>query len=114
MVKPDSHEQPESERAEEKRVIAGFRSPLSIRRATISSLLSFVGMLALVVGCRGNASSSTPPVTVIVAKPVSQTVTDYLDFTGNTAAINSVTLVARVEGYLETLHFTDGSPVKKG
>ena len=43
-----------------------------------------------------------------------QTVTDYLDFTGNTAAIDSVTLVARVEGYLEQIHFTDGARVKKG
>jgi RND family efflux transporter MFP subunit len=54
-----------------------------------------------------------PPV-VTVAKPVAQTVIDYLNFTGNTAPINSVTLVARVEGYLEKIHFTDGSRVKKG
>jgi RND family efflux transporter MFP subunit len=51
---------------------------------------------------------------VTVAKPTTQTVTDYLNFTGNTAPINSVTLVARVEGYLEKNHFTDGSWVKKG
>jgi RND family efflux transporter MFP subunit len=114
MVSRDSDERPEGERAEEKRVIAAFRFPAGIRRAAISSLLSFVGMLGLFVGCRGNAASSTPPATVTVSTPVSQTVTDYLDFTGNTAATNSVTLVARVEGYLEKLHFTDGSAVKKG
>jgi len=51
---------------------------------------------------------------VTVAKPVTQTVTEYLTFTGNTAPINAVTLVARVEGYLEKNHFTDGSRVKKG
>jgi RND family efflux transporter MFP subunit len=55
-----------------------------------------------------------PPPVVTVAKPVTQTVTDYLTFTGNTAPINSVTLVARVEGYLEKNHYTDGSWVKKG
>lgn len=54
-----------------------------------------------------------PPV-VTVAKPSTQTVTDYLNFTGNTAPSNSVTLVARVEGYLEKNHFADGSWVKKG
>ena len=66
-------------------------------------------------GCRENttASPAVPPV-VTVAKPVTQTVTDYLNFTGNTAPTNSVTLVARVEGYLEKNHFTDGSRVKKG
>jgi len=40
--------------------------------------------------------------------------TTATDFTGNTAAINSVTLVARVEGYLEKVHFTDGALVRKG
>jgi RND family efflux transporter MFP subunit len=75
--------------------------------------LMIIGMTC--VGCRDNPSGSTvaPPV-VIVAKPTTQTVTDYLNFTGNTAPTNSVTLVARVEGYLEKNHFTDGSWVKKG
>jgi len=34
--------------------------------------------------------------------------------TGNTVAVDSVTLVARVEGYLDKIHFTDGGLVKKG
>jgi RND family efflux transporter MFP subunit len=79
-------------------------------------LLIAIGMIGAVGGCRENttgAATPAPPV-VIVAKPVTQTVTDYLTFTGNTAPINSVTLVARVEGYLEKNHFTDGSRVKKG
>jgi RND family efflux transporter MFP subunit len=41
-------------------------------------------------------------------------VTDDLVFTGNTAPIDAVTLVARVEGYLEKIHFTDGAKVRKG
>ena len=75
--------------------------------------------LALVVlgaaGCRDNPRppAATPP-TVTVAAPISQSVADYLDFTGNTAATDSVTLVARVEGFLEKIHFTDGAWVKKG
>jgi RND family efflux transporter MFP subunit len=74
-----------------------------------------IGMASIAIGCRENTSGSTaaPPV-VTVAKPTTQTVTDYLNFTGNTAPTNSVTLVARVEGYLEKNHFTDGSWVKKG
>jgi membrane fusion protein, multidrug efflux system len=73
------------------------------------------GMAGIAIGCRENTSGSTaaPPV-VTVAKPVTRTVTDYLSFTGNTAPTDSVTLVARVEGYLEKNHFTDGSWVKKG
>ena len=68
-----------------------------------------------VVGCRSNPGTSTAvPATVTVAKPATQSVTEYLNFTGNTAASDSVTLVARVEGYLEKVHFKDGAPVKSG
>jgi RND family efflux transporter MFP subunit len=66
-------------------------------------------------GCRANPGSSTAaPATVTVAKPAIESVTEYLNFTGNTAASDSVTLVARVEGYLEKVHFKDGAPVKSG
>jgi RND family efflux transporter MFP subunit len=75
------------------------------------------GLLGMALGvfpaCRDRASAPAPPATVTVAEPVSQTVTDFLTFTGNTAATDSVTLVARVEGYLEKIHFADGSRVKK-
>ncbi len=74
-----------------------------------------VGIVGAAIGCRDRTTgSAAPPPAVTVAKPVAQTVTDYLTFTGNTAPTNSVTLAARVEGYLEKVHFTDGSRVKKG
>ncbi len=79
------------------------------------------GVLVLVVaaalsgGCKDAKEAATaPPPDVTVAKPVSESVANYLDFTGNTAAIRSVTVVARVEGYLEKIHFTDGQHVKEG
>lgn len=69
----------------------------------------------IVAGCDGgNEYKPPPPPKVTVAKPEVRTVTDYLDFTGNTAAFNTVTLVARVEGYLEKIHFQDGQRVKTG
>ena len=40
--------------------------------------------------------------------------TDYLELTGNTQAIKTVQLVARVAGYLEKVFFQDGQLVKKG
>ena len=33
--------------------------------------------------------------------------------TGNAAAVNAVKLVARVEGYLDKIHYQDGQFVKK-
>ena len=75
--------------------------------------LIFVTLAGL--GCRADPGSSTPvPTTVSVAKPTIQGVTEYLSFSGNTAASDSVTLVARVEGYLDKVHFKDGAPVKGG
>ena len=69
---------------------------------------------ALAAGCKSASAPAQPPPAVTVARPTSESVADYLDFTGNTVAINSVTVVARVEGYLEKIHFTDGARVKKG
>ncbi|MHC4594362.1 MAG: efflux RND transporter periplasmic adaptor subunit, partial [Planctomycetota bacterium] len=55
-----------------------------------------------------------PTPTVLVAKPQLQTITDYYEFTGTTAAIEEVEVRARVEGYLQKLCFIDGSDVQKG
>ncbi len=69
----------------------------------------------LALAACGKAPKVVPaPPSVTVAKPVVQRVADYLDFTGNTASAKSVTVVARVEGYLEQIHFADGAKVKKG
>jgi len=81
------------------------------KSSTIALLVSFA--IAAVSGCKGETEAPTVP-TVTVAHPTSKAVTDYLEFTGNTAATDSVTLVARVEGYLQKIHFVDGSVVRKG
>ena len=72
-------------------------------------------MLAVyVASCREKPPSPPPPPRVTVAQPVQRTVTDYLEITGNTQAIKTVQLVARVSGYLEKVFFQDGQIVKKG
>jgi RND family efflux transporter MFP subunit len=58
------------------------------------------------------APQPSPPVPV--AKPRVQSVSNYVEVTGNAAAVNAVKLIARVEGYLEKLHYEDGAFVKKG
>jgi len=58
------------------------------------------------------AAPSLPVVPVV--KPKFQAVTDYVEVTGNAASVNTVKLIARVEGYLDQLHFADGAVVKKG
>jgi RND family efflux transporter MFP subunit len=74
-----------------------------------------VVLAVLLAGCgEDNTYAPPPPAAVTVSRPVQQTVTDYVEVTGNTQSSNSVDLVARVEGYLESIDFTDGSFVKKG
>jgi RND family efflux transporter MFP subunit len=77
--------------------------------------LSLLTVLVLTLACgERNTYAPPPPPKVTVSRPVQQPVTDYLEFTGNTAAFNKVQLRARVEGYLEKVLFQDGDLVKKG
>jgi len=70
----------------------------------------------LVVAACGEKAAYTPPPPpkVTVRQPLKRPVTEYLELTGNTQAINTVQLRARVEGYLEKVLFQDGARVKKG
>jgi RND family efflux transporter MFP subunit len=55
-----------------------------------------------------------PPNNVTVSYPLDRGVADYVEFTGQTAAVKTVELRARVWGYLESLHFTEGAMVNQG
>lgn len=72
--------------------------------------------LALLISCDdgGNAYVAPPPPKVRVAVPLQKEVTQYFELTGNTAAINSVNVAARVQGILESIDYSDGTAVAKG
>ncbi len=72
--------------------------------------------LALLAGC-SSGTAEEPPMpspAVSVSYPLEQTVTDFSEFTGRTAAIESVQLRARVWGHLEKINFVEGAEVKRG
>jgi RND family efflux transporter MFP subunit len=70
---------------------------------------------ALLSACSNeNAYVPPPPPKVEVALPLKQTVTPYLYATGNTAAVNTTTLVARVSGFIQGIDYKDGDEVKAG
>jgi RND family efflux transporter MFP subunit len=46
--------------------------------------------------------------------PEQRQITRYLEATGNTAAVNTADLVARIPGFVEKIHYRDGDQVKKG
>ena len=80
-----------------------------IGRATTATLV-----LVLLAGCEQNTFVPPPPPKVDVALPVQRPITRYLEATGNTAPIKSVDLVARVQGFLQSIDYKDGDFVKEG
>ena len=68
----------------------------------------------LLAGCEQNTYVPPPPPKVDVVLPVQRAITRYLEETGNTAPIKSVDLVARVQGFLESIDYKDGDFVKEG
>jgi RND family efflux transporter MFP subunit len=75
-----------------------------------------VAILALVglAGCEQNTFVPPPPPKVEVALPVQRPITRYFETTGSTAPIKSVDLVARVQGFLQSIDYKDGDFVKEG
>jgi multidrug efflux system membrane fusion protein len=81
-----------------------------------SALLGFWAILAGVMfGCSHGAPQPAPsePPAVPVSRPVSRQVTDFVDFTGRTDAVQAVDVRARVTGYLVKMPFKEGAEVKK-
>jgi multidrug efflux pump subunit AcrA (membrane-fusion protein) len=76
--------------------------------------LIFVALLAVAACGQDNRYAAPPPPKVTVAIPVEQEVSRYFEATGNAAAINTVDLVARVQGFVQAISYADGDFVKKG
>jgi RND family efflux transporter MFP subunit len=74
-----------------------------------------LGMLLALAACgESNTYVPPPPPKVTVATPDKRMVTLFLEATGNTAAVNSTNLVARVPGFITSINYQDGDLVKKG
>jgi len=83
--------------------------------SALSKLFALLFALAVAAcGDSGNKQAAPPPPTVTVANPVKRTVSDFDEYVGRFVAIDSVEVRARVSGYLEKVHFTDGQLVKEG
>jgi RND family efflux transporter MFP subunit len=51
---------------------------------------------------------------VTVSQPISRNVVEWEEYTGRLEAVESVEVRARVNGYLQAIHFKDGAVIKKG
>src|SRR5436190_3193803 len=78
-------------------------------------LLCLYGGMVLLTGCDSTPPvAETPPPPVTVSQPLAREVTDYDDYEGRIAAVETVDIRARVNGYLVKVGFTDGQLVKEG
>jgi RND family efflux transporter MFP subunit len=86
-----------------------------MRLALAPHLWLFPLLVAAIAGCgERNQYVAPPPPEVTVAQPVSQTVGDFVEFTGTTRPTATVDLRARVTGFLRQIAFEDGATVQEG
>lgn len=84
----------------------------NLRLPALSAALSAV----LLVACNKPAATApapTPP-TVSVASPIPRVVDEWDEFTGRLVSPETVEIRARVSGYIDKVHFKEGSDVKQG
>ena len=87
-----------------------------------SAITGFLLILSLALaGCGGSeeqkdkaGAGAAAPVPVIVAAVIQKTVPIITEFAARAEARDTVELRARVEAFLEGIHFEEGRPVKKG
>ncbi len=60
----------------------------------------------------GAGAPPAPPVTV--ANPIHKKIVEWDEYPGQFRAVDAIDVRARVSGYLEQIHFTDGQVVKQG
>jgi membrane fusion protein (multidrug efflux system) len=70
--------------------------------------------LAILVSCNGKKQQKVPAPEIPVIKVKKQDLKMYSLFVGQVHGYKDIPIRARVEGYLEGIHFKEGSKVKKG
>jgi len=82
-----------------------------IRKLTLSVIYIFT---IVIISCGGENDSKAPPSTVVqVYKTIATDVPIFQEFIGETLGFKDIDIRARVEGYLEGIHFDEGSRVTK-
>lgn len=85
------------------------------KSAHLQRFLLFAGIAfsVLFTACEKKQPSLPPPPEVTVTRPLQQDVRRYYDLTGTIESVESVDILARVEGFLEKVHFKDGDEVQQ-
>lgn len=84
-----------------------------VKKAGIALIVLF--LIYLIVHHFTKPKPFTIPIPLVeIQNPVVAEIAEYVTQTGTTVALNSVDLVARIEGYLTSIEFKDGTFIKKG
>jgi multidrug efflux system membrane fusion protein len=89
---------------------------ISRRSVHIVTSVATALIVSCLAGCDTKEAQATvaQPTAVTVSQPLSQQISDFVEFTGNTSPKDTVDIRARVKGFLKKIDFTDGSMVKEG
>ena len=63
---------------------------------------------------RGDETTAPPPPKVSASKPMVREIVEWDEYTGRLRALESVEVRPRVSGYVQSIHFADGTIVREG
>jgi membrane fusion protein (multidrug efflux system) len=82
--------------------------------AIAAILLAVISLVSVSCGSKEQEKKAAPPVPVVVSTAIQKTVPIITEFTARADARDTVELRARVEAFLDGIHFDEGRVVKKG
>jgi RND family efflux transporter MFP subunit len=82
------------------------------KKAQAIVIMMIIAILILPTSLRAQTPGQAPQVSVVRA--IEKEIVEWDEFTGRFEAVKFVDVRARVSGYLESIHFTDGQFVEKG
>ena len=85
-----------------------------MRFKTIGLIACLTFYLFACSGKQATQAPPPPPPEVSVVETQAQDVPLYMEFVGQTSGLKDIAIRARVEGFLEGLHFQEGAEIKKG
>lgn len=78
----------------------------------VPATLIFLSLLS--TGCKEKSAASLPPPNVQVVQVIQQDIPLVEEFVGQTYGLFDISLQARVDGFLEGIHFEEGRRIRKG
>lgn len=85
-----------------------------MRRAWVAGTIALLALSGCEEQQTQGGGGERPPPSVTVAAPLVQELIEWDEFTGRFEAVEDVVVRARVTGYVQEIHFTDGQMVEAG